>query len=142
MPYSGINLSYSTSAPVGPGDADIMIALRAEHHRPTADYVRMLRARLHDEFPSTTFSFLPSDIVSQILNFGLPAPLDVQVVGFNLAANREFANALLAKLQQDSGRGGSAHPAGLRLSAGATSRSTASTPRSSASPSSMWRPTC
>jgi multidrug efflux pump subunit AcrB len=99
IPYSGINLSYSTSAPVGPGDADIMIALRADRHRPTAEYVRMLRARLRDEFPGTTFAFLPSDIVNQILNFGLPAPLDVQVVGFNIDANRSFANKLLAKLK-------------------------------------------
>ena len=65
VPYSGINLSYSTSAPIGPGDADIMIALRSEHRRPTAEYVRTL-AQLREEFPSTTFSFLPSDIVSQI----------------------------------------------------------------------------
>jgi multidrug efflux pump subunit AcrB len=100
VPYSGINLSYSTSAPIGPGDADIMISLNAEHHHPTAGYVRALRARLHDEFPSTIFSFLPSDIVSQILNFGLPSPFDVQVVGFNVADNREFANALLAKLRR------------------------------------------
>ena len=99
VPYSGINLSYSTSAPVGPGDADIMIALRADRHRPTAEYVRMLRAQLRDEFPGTTFAFLPSDIVNQILNFGLPAPLDVQVVGFNTDGNRSFANNLLAKLK-------------------------------------------
>jgi len=100
VPYSGINLSYSTSAPIGPGDADINISLHAEHHHPTEGYVRALRARLHDEFPSTTFSFLPSDIVSQILNFGLPSPFDVQVVGFNVAGNRDFANALLAKLRK------------------------------------------
>ncbi|HEY4973556.1 MAG TPA: efflux RND transporter permease subunit, partial [Steroidobacteraceae bacterium] len=99
VPYSGINLSYSTSAPVGPGDADIMIALRKGHRRPTAEYVRMLRAKLRDEFPGTTFAFLPSDIVNQILNFGLPAPLDVQVVGFNVDANRGFANKLLAQLK-------------------------------------------
>ncbi|HXL96997.1 MAG TPA: efflux RND transporter permease subunit, partial [Steroidobacteraceae bacterium] len=99
VPYSGINLSYSTSAPVGPGDADIMIALHAGHRRPTAEYVRMLRAQLRDEFPGTSFAFLPSDIVNQILNFGLPAPLDVQIVGNNIAANRGFANTLLAKLK-------------------------------------------
>jgi multidrug efflux pump subunit AcrB len=99
VPYSGINLSYSTSAPVGPGDADIMIALHAGHRRPTAEYVRMLRAQLRDEFPGTTFAFLPSDIVNQILNFGLPAPLDVQIVGFNVEANRGFANKLLARLR-------------------------------------------
>jgi multidrug efflux pump subunit AcrB len=100
LPYSGINLAYSTSAPVGPGDADIMIALRGGHQRATAEYVRELRAKLHDAFPSVTFAFLPSDIVSQILNFGLPAPLDVQVAGNDIAANRGVANALLAKLQR------------------------------------------
>jgi multidrug efflux pump subunit AcrB len=99
VPYSGINLSYSTSAPIGPGDADVQIALRLDHHRPTVEYVRALRAQLRDQFPSTNFSFLPSDIVSQILNFGLPAPFDVQVVGINLTDNRNFANALLTKLQ-------------------------------------------
>jgi multidrug efflux pump subunit AcrB len=99
VPYSGINLSYSTSAPIGPGDADVQIALRLNHHRPTVEYVRALRTQLRDQFPSTTFSFLPSDIVSQILNFGLPAPFDVQVIGNNLSDNRNFANSLLAKLQ-------------------------------------------
>jgi multidrug efflux pump subunit AcrB len=100
VPYSGINLSYSTSAPIGPGDADIMISLHADRHAPTIDYVHALRARLHDEFPSTMFSFLPSDIASQILNFGLPSPFDVQVIGFDLTANRAFANALLARLRK------------------------------------------
>jgi multidrug efflux pump subunit AcrB len=98
LPYSGINLAYSTSAPVGPGDADIFINF-AEHHRPVAYYTRALRARLNTAFPSTTFSFLPADIVSQILNFGLPSPIDVQIVGFNTAGNRQFANTLLQKLR-------------------------------------------
>ncbi|HEY3731965.1 MAG TPA: efflux RND transporter permease subunit [Steroidobacteraceae bacterium] len=99
VPYSGINLSYSTSGPVGTGDADIMIALRPDHKRATADYVRMLRAQLRDDFPGTTFAFLPSDIVNQILNFGLPAPLDVQIVGNDVNDNRTFANKLLARLK-------------------------------------------
>jgi multidrug efflux pump subunit AcrB len=98
VPYSGINLSYSTSAPVGPSDADIMISLRSGH-RSTAGYVRDLRTRLRDRFPGTTFAFLPSDIVNQILNFGLPAPLDVQVIGNDVEANRVFSNGLLAKLK-------------------------------------------
>ena len=97
LPGSGINLSYSAAAPIGPGDADIMISLRPGH-RPTAQVVRLLRAKLRTEFPSVTFSFLPADIVNQILNFGLPAPLDVQIVGEN-PANRAFADALLAKLR-------------------------------------------
>jgi multidrug efflux pump subunit AcrB len=99
VPYSGINLAYSTSAPVGPGDADIFVNLSADH-RPTADYVRTLRHKLTPLYPSTTFAFLPADIVSQILNFGLPAPLDVQVSGFNVAANRGYANALLARMHR------------------------------------------
>src|SRR6267378_1346254 len=97
VPYSGINLAYSTSAPVGPGDAEIFVNLTPDH-RPTADYVRALRGKLTALYPSTSFAFLPADMVSQILNFGLPAPLDVQVSGFNVAANRGYANALLARM--------------------------------------------
>jgi multidrug efflux pump subunit AcrB len=98
LPYSGINLAYSTSAPVGPGDADIYVNL-TPHHKPTADYVRALRTTLAATYPSTTFSFLPADIIGQILNFGLPSPIDVQIVGFNTQGNREFANQLLEKLR-------------------------------------------
>jgi len=98
VPYSGINLTYSTSAPVGPGDADVFVNLAAGH-RPTAEYVQLLRAQLPQQYPGVTFAFLPADMVSQILNFGLPAPLDVQVSGFNVEANRAYANALLAKMR-------------------------------------------
>src|SRR5208283_1172250 len=97
LPYSGINLSYSTSAPVGPGDADIFVSLK-DGHQPSIDYVRKLRGILPSAFPGTTFAFLPADIVSQTLNFGLPSPVDVQVAGFNVDANREYANSLLQKL--------------------------------------------
>ena len=97
LPYSGINLAYSTSAPVGPGDADIFVNLN-HGHRPTADFVRELRTRLAATYPSTTFAFLPADMIGQILNFGLPSPIDVQIVGFNVPANRAFANNLLQKL--------------------------------------------
>ena len=99
VPYSGINLAYSSSAPVGSGDADILVNLTEDHH-PTIGYVRKLRARLNDLYPSTTFAFLPADIVSQILNFGLPAPLDVQISGFNVEANRTYANDLLARMHK------------------------------------------
>ncbi len=99
LPYSSINLSYSTSAPVGPADADIMVSLK-KNHDPTAKYVHDLRLELAREFPGTTFSFLPADIVSQILNFGLPSPIDVQVVGNNLGANREFADQLLSRIRE------------------------------------------
>jgi len=98
VPYSGINLTYSTSAPVGPGDADVFVNLVAGH-RPTDDYVRELRAQLPREFPGVTFAFLPADMVSQILNFGLPAPIDVQIAGFDVDANRGYANGLLARMR-------------------------------------------
>ncbi len=99
LPYSGINLSYSTSAPVGPGDADIYVNL-SEHHQPTVQFVRLLRKQLSATYPSTQFAFLPADMIGQILNFGLPAPIDVQIVGANVQANRDFANMLLPKLRQ------------------------------------------
>jgi multidrug efflux pump subunit AcrB len=98
VPYSGINLTYSTSAPVGPGDADVFVNL-AEGHRPTSEYVRLLRAQLPQQYPGITFAFLPADMVSQILNFGLPAPIDVQVSGFNVEGNRAYASALLARMR-------------------------------------------
>jgi multidrug efflux pump subunit AcrB len=98
IPYSGLNLSYSNSAPIGPGDADILVDLTKEHH-PTAKYVHDLRFVLAKKFPGVTFYFLPADIVGQILNFGLPAPIDVQIVGRNIDANREFANNLYDQLK-------------------------------------------
>jgi multidrug efflux pump subunit AcrB len=98
VPYSGINLAYSTSSPIGPGDADIYITLGSNHH-PTANYVSLLRQKLNALYPSTTFAFLPADINSQILNFGLPSPLDIQISGPNVDANRIYANALLQKVR-------------------------------------------
>jgi len=98
LPYSGINLSYSNSAPVGASDADILVTLAPKHH-PTADYVQQLRMSLAKEFPGVIFAFLPSDIVTQILNFGLPAPIDIQVVGNDLAGNRLWADQLLQKVR-------------------------------------------
>ncbi|HUB34927.1 MAG TPA: efflux RND transporter permease subunit [Bryobacteraceae bacterium] len=99
LPYSSINTIYSNSAPIGPADADIFVSL-AEGHRPTEEYVRALRAVLPREFPGTAFYFLPDDIVSQILNFGLPAPIDVQVMGANVDANRELADRILSQLRR------------------------------------------
>jgi multidrug efflux pump subunit AcrB len=98
VPYSGLNLSYSNSAPVGPADADILLTLK-EDHRPTRTVIQMLRQNLGQEFPGVTFYFLPVDIVSQILNFGLPAPIDIQVVGNNLLGNRAFAEKLMEKIR-------------------------------------------
>jgi CzcA family heavy metal efflux pump len=97
LPYSGLNLTYTNSAPIGPQDADVMVSL-AEKHRPTDGYLHDLRLHLNDRFPGVQFSFIPADIVTQILNFGLPAPIDVQVVGRNLEANRRFAAALESRL--------------------------------------------
>ena len=98
LPYSGINLSYSNSAPVGASDADILVTLSPKHH-PTAKYVEQLRLSLAKEFPGVTFAFLPSDMVSQILNFGLPAPIDIQVIGHDLEGNRVWADQLLQKVR-------------------------------------------
>jgi CzcA family heavy metal efflux pump len=98
LPYSSINLSYSNSAPIGPEDADIQVEL-AEKHTPTIDYVRELRRKLPQDFPGVSFYELPVDIVTQILNFGLPAPIDIQVVGRNITANHQFADELMNKLK-------------------------------------------
>ncbi|EEE00529.1 efflux RND transporter permease subunit [Burkholderia multivorans] len=98
VPVSGINLTYDSSDPIGSEDADVMITLRPDH-APTAAYVATLRNVLAQSFPGVTFAFLPADIVSQILNFGLPAPIDIQIVGNKLDRNRAVANALLAKLR-------------------------------------------
>jgi multidrug efflux pump subunit AcrB len=99
LPYSSINTIYSNSAPIGPADADIFVSL-SPNHRPTEDYVRALRAVLPREFPGTAFYFLPDDIVSQILNFGLPAPIDVQVMGRDVDANRELADRIMDQLRR------------------------------------------
>ena len=98
LPYSGINLSYSTSAPVGTADADILVSL-GEKHKSTEKYVHDLRIKLANEFPGVSFAFLPADIVSQILNFGLPSPIDIQVVGYNLDDNRRYADKLLERIR-------------------------------------------
>jgi multidrug efflux pump subunit AcrB len=98
MPYSTINYMHATSGVIGAGDADVMISLKSEH-RPTADYVRILRKDLPREFPGVTFYFLPADIVSQILNFGIPAPVDVQIDGADLDGNRQVAGRILNELR-------------------------------------------
>jgi multidrug efflux pump subunit AcrB len=102
LPVSGINVTYGNSAPIGPADADILIELKSGH-APTENYVKTLRERLPRLFPGTTFAFLPADIVSQILNFGLPAPIDVQVIGFKRDQNRRYAQSLLTRLAHVSG---------------------------------------
>src|ERR1700733_874644 len=99
LPYSTLNLQHATSGLIGPGDADILVSLKGEHRRPTQDYVTELRKNLPRDFPGVTFYFLPSDIVTQILNFGLPAPIDVQFEGSDIAANRKVADTVLDQLR-------------------------------------------
>jgi multidrug efflux pump subunit AcrB len=98
MPVSGINMTYNNTGVIGPQDGDIQIKLR-EGHRPTEEYVRELREKLPRAFPGMTFAFLPADIVSQILNFGAPAPIDLQVRGANAEANFKYANDLLRRIR-------------------------------------------
>jgi multidrug efflux pump subunit AcrB len=98
LPYSGLNLSYSTSAPIGPADADIQVQLSPDHH-PTAAYVERLRGELARQYPGVTFYVLPVDIVTQILNFGLSAPIDIQIVGPNLYGNRALADRILDEVR-------------------------------------------
>ena len=97
LPYSALNYIYSTSAPIGSEDADIMISL-SQKHRPTDQYIHDLRLKLTKEFPGVMFYFPPADIVSQILNFGLPAPIDIQIMGRDVEANHAFANDLMEQL--------------------------------------------
>ena len=110
LPPSSINLTYNNTGVIGSQDGDIQIALRKDH-QPTADYVRELREVLPREFPDTVFSFPPADIVSQILNFGAPAPIDLQIRGNDLEANFAYANQLLKAIRAHPRRGRRTHPA-------------------------------
>ncbi|MBS0334565.1 MAG: efflux RND transporter permease subunit, partial [Proteobacteria bacterium] len=98
IPNSSINMVYSNSGVIGPEDGDIYVSLKAHHH-PTAGYVKKLREVLPRDYPGASFAFLPADIVSQILNFGSPAPIDLQVSGPNAAANRAYANLLMRQIR-------------------------------------------
>ena len=97
LPFSGINMAYQNTGTIGPGDGDALISLN-EGHSPTESFIKELRTSLPRKFPGTTFSFLPADIVSQILNFGLPAPIDVQVIGNDQKANYAYASDLLKRI--------------------------------------------
>jgi multidrug efflux pump subunit AcrB len=99
LPISGINIAYSNTGTIGPSDADILVSLH-ENHSPTASYVKRLRTLLPQAFPGTTFAFLPADIVAQILNFGLPAPIDLQVIGTKQEANYAYATDLLKRIRK------------------------------------------
>ncbi|HEV3500887.1 MAG TPA: efflux RND transporter permease subunit, partial [Bradyrhizobium sp.] len=98
LTVSGINMAYNNSGTIGVSDADILISLKP-NHAPTDNYIKTMREKLAQQFPGTTFAFLPADIVSQVLNFGVPAPIDLQVAGRDLTADRKYANALLAKVR-------------------------------------------
>ena len=99
LPYSPYNTMHSTSGLVGAEDGDIMVSLN-EKHNPTADYVRELRRALPREFPGTHFYFLPADITTQTLNFGLPAPIDIQFQSDDVEASTQQATAMLEELRQ------------------------------------------
>ncbi|HET9741811.1 MAG TPA: efflux RND transporter permease subunit [Terriglobales bacterium] len=99
MPYSSINTTYSTSGTIGTSDAEILVSLNQEHHHPTEEYVKRLREDLPLYFPGVEFFFQPADIVSQILNFGLPSPIDVQVVGRNIDANYQIAEQIANRMR-------------------------------------------
>jgi multidrug efflux pump subunit AcrB len=99
LPYSGINLTYNNSGTSGSWDADITVALEKDH-RPTEEYIGALRGKLAHDFPGVTFYFLPTDIVNQILNFGLPAPLDIQIIGNDMVANHAVAERMMSQLRR------------------------------------------
>ena len=99
LPYSTINFMHATSGLIGAGDADILVTLNEGHHSTSA-YVRTLRKQLPGQFPGATFYLLPADITTQILNFGLPAPVDVQIEGANTEGNRVIADKMLAEIRQ------------------------------------------
>jgi multidrug efflux pump subunit AcrB len=97
LPYSNINYIYNRSGTTGAADADILVSLREKHH-PTRNYVRTLRATLPQGYPGLTFYFLPADLATQTLNFGLPAPIDVQIEGADVAANARVADQMLREI--------------------------------------------
>ncbi len=103
LPISGINAAYGNSGTIGANDADILISLKPGWESHVDTFITDLRERLPPEFPGSSFAFLPADIVTQILNFGLPSPIDVQVIGSHLDANRAYADTLLRRIAKVSG---------------------------------------
>jgi CzcA family heavy metal efflux pump len=99
LPVSAINTTYNNSGTIGPQDGDVLIQL-SHHHAPTDDYIRKMREELPTAFAGTTFSFLPADITSQILNFGAPAPIDIQIAGNDGAGNDAYAKAILTRIRK------------------------------------------
>jgi len=99
VPMSGINTSYANNGTFGSGDAEVLISLK-KGHRPTDEYIHRMRMELPQSFPGTSFYFQPADMVSQILNFGMPSPIDVQVIGMNMQKNFVVASMLQQKIRQ------------------------------------------
>jgi CzcA family heavy metal efflux pump len=102
LPYSGINLTHTATGVLGAADADIMVSLKPDHH-PTADYLAAVRRTVAQEFPGVTFYSLPADMTTQILNFGMPSPIDIQIEGANVADNRIVANQILDEVRRVTG---------------------------------------
>jgi CzcA family heavy metal efflux pump len=100
LPLGGVNLAFSDSSTIGPADGEILVSLKPEHQRSTFDYISELRRKLPQEFPELIFFYQPADIVSQILNFGLPAPIDIQLVGQNRAANYAIARRIAERISR------------------------------------------
>ena len=100
LPLGGVNLAFSDSSTIGPADGEILVALKPGHRRSTFDYIRALRRELPQRFPDLVFFYQPADIVSQILNFGLPAPIDIQLVGQNRAANYALARRVAERIER------------------------------------------
>ena len=103
LPISGINMAYANSGSIGAADADILISLKPEEAEKSGQAIEKLRKKLPQLYPGTTFAFLPADMVSQILNFGLPAPIDVQIIGHNIDADRAYADKIFARIANVSG---------------------------------------
>jgi multidrug efflux pump subunit AcrB len=100
LPLGGVNLAFSDSSTIGPADGEILVSLKPSHQRSTFDYIRELRRKLPREFPNLTFFYQPADIVSQILNFGLPAPIDIQLIGQNRDANYGIARRIAEQISR------------------------------------------
>jgi multidrug efflux pump subunit AcrB len=99
LPYSGINLTYSNSGTIGTADGEILVQLKEGRHKPTVEYINDLRRRLPSDFPGVQFFFQPADIVTQILNFGTPAPIDIQFIGNNQYGNYQVAQELSRQIE-------------------------------------------
>jgi multidrug efflux pump subunit AcrB len=103
LPISGINMAYANSGSIGASDADLLISMKSGTAKNTQAYLEALRKKLPRLFPATTFAFLPADMVSQILNFGLPAPIDVQVIGHDMQADRAYTDKIFTRIANVTG---------------------------------------